>query len=268
MKLGFIGCGNMGEAMLKGAIQGAFVQPDEIIVSTLRKESATRLIATYGVQVGSNRVVASLADIVVLAVKPNMYPTIFEQIRDVLTPETIVISITTGFTLADIMHGLDGHEKVVRTMPNTPALVGSGVTAVVFAPALSLDEKECVYAFLESFGEAIEVTEEQMVGVGSVSGSSPAFIYMFIEALADGAVKYGIPRNEAYRFAALTVAGSAKMVLETGEHPARLKDGVTSPGGTTIEGVISLEQSGFKGNVIAAMEATADKFMYELTRKK
>lgn len=268
MKLGFIGCGNMGEAMLHGAIDGKFAVANEIIVSTHSKISSEALQKKYGIVIGSNIDVAKSANIIILAIKPNIYPTIFAEIKNIIPQDTIIISITTGFTLQNMTDALNGHQKVVRTMPNTPALVGSAVTAVTYASEISDEEKATLKQFFESFGKMIEVTEEQMIGVGSVSGSSPAFIYMFIEALADGAVKYGIPREDAYKFAALAVEGSAKMVLETGKHPASLKDAVTSPGGTTIEGVITLEKNGFKGNIVEAMEATADKFIAELHKNK
>lgn len=260
-KLGFIGCGNMGEAMVAGALKGGFAKGEDIIVHTKSKENLERLNREYGIVMGkSNEEVAKNAKLIILAVKPNIYREVIEEIKYSVSEESIVIAITPSFTINSIKIMFNKDIKVARTMPNTPAMVGCGMTGICFSDSMTAEEKKEVISFFNCFGETIEVKEELMKAVGSVSGSSPAFIYMLIEAMADGAVLMGMPRKDAYRFAAKAVEGAAKMVLETGKHPGELKDAVCSPGGTTIEGVVELYRNGFKGNIIQAMIESANKF--------
>ena len=200
------------------------------------------------------------ADYVVLAVKPQYYDAVLSDIKDTVTKEKIIISIAPSVTIQDLKEKLGQDRRIVRAMPNTPALVGMGVTGVCSeAERFSEEERDTIRQFFESFGSMELVEERLMNAVVCVSGSSPAYVYMFIEALADSAVKYGLPRDTAYRMAARTVMGSAEMVLETGEHPGKLKDMVCSPGGTTIAAMSALEECGLRNAVIKAADACFKK---------
>ena len=196
----------------------------------------------------------------ILAVKPNFFDAVFSEIRDVVTPEQVVISLAPGVTISNITERLGGNVRVARAMPNTPAMLGEGMTGISCGEgSCTEEEKETVRDIFSSCGRVEMVEERLMDAVGCVSGSSPAFVYMFIEALADGGVKYGLPRKTAYAMAAQTVLGSAKMILETGKHPGQLKDEVCSPGGTTIAGVSALEEHGLRNAVIKAADACYEK---------
>lgn len=269
-KLGFIGCGNMGRAMAYGAVKEGFAQASEVSFFDLNKENVEKLEADGFVYKEENEDVARESEIVILAVKPDLYPRVMDDIRPCLDEKKIILSITPAYSLRSLREQLGSDVKIVRGMPNTPSLVGQGMMGVAFDHFFEEADKEKVYGFLKSFGKVIEVKEDHMVGVGSVSGSAPAFIYMLIEAMADAAVSYGIPRKDAYTFAAQTVKGSAEMVLETGLHPGELKDQVTSPGGTTIAGCKALEEVGFRAAIMAGMDASAKRFleMEEETQNK
>lgn len=260
MKLGFIGCGNMAGAMLGGILKNEICAKDEIIASAKTERSRKRAQENYGIEMtADNREVAERADIIVLAVKPIFYEEVIEQIKDTADERKIVISIAPGKTLAWLEERFGKKVKLVRCMPNTPALVGEGMTGVCANEQVTTEEMERVIQILESCGKA-EVLPERLIDVVvSVSGSSPAYVFMFIEAMADAAVADGMPRAQAYRFAAQAVLGSAKMVLETGKHPGELKDMVCSPGGTTIEAVRVLEEKGMRSAVIEAMKACVAK---------
>ena len=199
------------------------------------------------------------ADVIVLSVKPQFYAEVIHEIREFIRENQIVITIAPGKTLAWLTEKFGKEVKLVRTMPNTPALVGAGMTAM--CPNEHMTEKEIAYVrtLLESFGRVEIVPERLMDTVVSTSGSSPAYVFMMIEAMADAAVSGGMPRAQAYQFAAQAVMGSAKMVLETGKHPGELKDMVCSPGGTTIEAVRTLEEYGFRSGIIEAMKVCEEK---------
>lgn len=258
-KFGFIGMGNMGYAIMKGLLKTC--APKEIVFSSAHEEKMEKITADTKVpHVSSNAECAKAAKYLVLAVKPQVLPKVFEEIRDVVTKEQVIISIAAGYARKDIEEGLGGEVRVVRSMPNTPAMVGEGMTGVTMDSSLfTEEEKEVVSDFFTSFGKMELVEEKLMDVVGSASGCSPAYAYMFIEALADGCVRNGLPRQAAYQMVAQAVLGSAKMVLETGKHPGELKDMVCSPGGTTIEGLAILEQRGFRGAVIEACDANYQK---------
>lgn len=258
--IGFIGAGNMGQAMAGGIVNSKIIEPINIIFSDINSENLKKVYEKYKVKTAnSNILTASMSDILVLAVKPHFYETVINEIKDFIKPETIIITIAAGISLKNMRDMLGKDMKVIRTMPNTPAMVGEGMTAVVPNEFVSEEEIKEVVKILESFGKTEIVDEKLIDTVGSVSGSSPAFVYMLIEAMADGAVAGGMARDKAYKFAAQAVLGSAKMVLETGIHPGALKDMVCSPGGTTIEGVASLEENGFRSAIIKAMKACDDK---------
>lgn len=257
-KLGFIGAGNMASAIIKGVLQN---NPNKkIIVSDLNQTVLEKASTEYGVQTTtSNADVAKSSKILVLAVKPHFYESVIKEISRYVKEDCIIISIAPGKTLEFLENSFGKKVKIVRTMPNTPAMVGEGVTAFCPNENVSEDELEKAIELLSSFGKAYQVTEKMMDAVVAVSGSSPAYVYMFIEALADGAVMEGLPRDLAYKFAAQAVLGSAKMLLETGMHPGTLKDMVCSPGGTTIEAVRVLEENSFRGTVMNAMKSCAEK---------
>lgn len=253
--IGFIGAGNMGQAMGGGIISSGIIKPENLIFSDVSAENLKKAYQKYSMKTSnSNILLTAMSDIIVLAVKPHLYPKVVEEIRDYIKPETIIITIAAGVTLAKMRELLGKDMKVVRTMPNTPAMVGEGMTAVVPNEFVTEDELKEVMEILNSFGKAEIVDEKLIDTVISTSGSSPAYVYMMIEAMADGAVAGGMTREKAYKFAAQAVLGSAKMVLETGMHPGALKDMVCSPGGTTIDAVASLEENGFRGAILKAMK--------------
>lgn len=258
--LGFVGCGNMAQAMLKGILAKGLYKADEIIVSRRTKEALDALHEELGVQTTTdNKEVAEKADVLVLAIKPYQFADVIPEIAPVCKENALVISIAAGQTIANIEKLFGKTMKIVRTMPNTPALVLAGATGMCFHPSVSKEERETAITIFESFGVVAEVSENMIDTVIGVSGSSPAYVFMFIEAMADAAVADGMPRAMAYELAAQTVYGSAKMVLETGKHPGELKDAVCSPGGTTIEAVAVLEHGGFRDTVISAQRACSKK---------
>ncbi|MGI6069457.1 MAG: pyrroline-5-carboxylate reductase [Blautia sp.] len=260
MKIGFIGCGNMASAIIGGILKKGICGKEEIMVSNLTEAGSRRSQETLGVvTTRDNKEVVKNSRIVFLAVKPQYYADVISEVKDLITMEHLVITIAPGKTLDWLAKQFGKDLKIVRTMPNTPALVGEGMTGMCANEWVTEEEKIQVKEVLESFGKVEEVPEHLLDVVVSVSGSSPAYIFMMIEAMADAAVADGMPRAQAYKFAAQAVMGSAKMVLETGKHPGELKDMVCSPGGTTIEAVRCLERDGFRSAVIEAMKSCVEK---------
>lgn len=259
-KVGFIGCGNMGSSMVGGLIKSGFLKSEEIIVSTKTEASSKKLRDEFKVATTLySKTVAKESETIILAVKPNMYKSVVEEIKSELTEDKLIITIAAGISIENMEEWLGDDLKIIRTMPNTPALVGQAMSAV--CPNKNVSEEELKYCIniFESFGECEVLEEKYFDGFIAVAGSSPAYVFMFIEAMADGAVKLGIPRAKAYKMAAQSVLGSAKMVLETGKHPGELKDMVCSPAGTTIDAVVELEKLGFRNSVIQAMDKCAEK---------
>lgn len=260
MKIGFIGLGNMARAMIGGIISKGGVEPKDIYGSDISTTAADEAALTYLINTGtSNSVVAEEADILILAVKPQFMDEALKTFKDDVSKDCVVVSIAPGKTLAYFEENLGRKVKVVRCMPNTPALVGEGCTGCCKNENVTAEDMAKVMKLLQSFSLAIEVPESQMDAVVGISGSSPAYVFMFIEAMADAAVAAGMPRSKAYDFASQAVMGSAKMVLETGKHPGELKDMVCSPGGTTIQAVKVLEEKNFRGSVMDAVEACIEK---------
>ncbi len=260
MKLSVIGLGNMATAMIGGIIKAGIANPSDITGSdayeTQRQKAASALkINTCE----SNTEAVKGAQYIILAVKPQVYEAVLNELADAVSDDQVIISIAPGKTLSYLAGKLGDTKKIVRLMPNTPALVREGCTGVCKNDHVSDAEFGTVMKMLEGFGKAYEVKESQMDAVVAVSGSSPAYVFMLIDAMADGAVAEGLDRATAIKMAAQAVLGSAKMVLETGKHPAELKDMVCSPAGTTIDAVAVLEEAGFRGAVIDAMEACAEK---------
>ncbi|MDD5935261.1 MAG: pyrroline-5-carboxylate reductase [Clostridiales bacterium] len=260
MKLGFIGCGNMATAMISGMIQNKIVSPEDILASDASEKALETASSKLGIKTTSNNVeVASSVDVLVLSVKPQFYETVITEISEQVPKTTVIISIAAGQSLQRIEGLFERTLKIVRCMPNTPALVSEGITAVCPNEEVTSEEMQLVMKLLSGFGIAEQVPERLMDAVVAVSGSSPAYVFILIEAMADAAVAEGMPRDKAYKFAAQAVLGSAKMVLETGKHPGELKDMVCSPAGTTIEAVRVLEEKGFRSAIIEAMHACAEK---------
>lgn len=258
-KIGFIGMGNMGFAILQGLLK--LYRPEDLLFTDVNQERMETVKKQSGVDfVESNAECANQSRIVVLAVKPQYYDAVLKNIKYAVKPEQIVISIAPGITIDSLVKKLGDGKRIVRAMPNTPALLGEGMTGVTYDRGLFTEEEEQeIRAFFQSFGRMEYVEERLMSAVVCASGSSPAYVYMFIEALADSAVRYGLPRDKAYEFAAQTVKGAAEMVLQTGKHPGELKDMVCSPAGTTIAGVAALEEYGFRNAVLKANEACYEK---------
>ncbi|HHU63546.1 MAG TPA: pyrroline-5-carboxylate reductase [Clostridiales bacterium] len=259
VKLGFIGCGNMATAIIKGLIAQSVIPRDDIRVFDIDPKK-TKKIAEYGVTISGD--LFKLLDdtnIIMLCVKSNSCEEVLNGIKDYMDENKVLVSIVAGISIEYLASFFKGNVKIVRTMPNTPALIGCGMTGVSFNEHVSDEEKKTVKQIFSSIGRVEVIDEELMDVVTAVSGSSPAYTYMYIEALADGAVLGGMPRDKAYIFAAQAVIGAAKMVLELKEHPGKLKDMVCSPAGTTIEAVKTLEEGGFRSTIINAVKNCYEK---------
>lgn len=258
--IGFIGAGNMGSAMIGGILNASLVTTGQVIASAHSKETLDAIHSRFSIETTlSNETVAERSDILFLAVKPNKFDEVIPQIAPHVKSSCIIISIAAGKTIAAIEKAFGKEIKLVRAMPNTPALVGEAMSALCVNAHVTEAELSEVQAIFNSFGKAEVVPESLIDAVVGVSGSSPAYVYLFIEAMADAAVADGMPRAQAYKFAAQSVYGAAKMVLETGRHPGELKDAVCSPGGTTIEAVAALERGGLRDTVITAQRACSKK---------
>ena len=260
MKIGFIGCGNMGQAMMSGMLSSGKVRNTDMIVSDKMLASRVNVQKKYGVEIAERNVeVAMIADVIFLAVKPQFYEEVLDEIKDAIWEHKILVSIAPGKTLAWLEEKVGKRVKIIRAMPNTPSMVKEGMTGICGNDLVTAAEFDMVCKLFHAFSKTEYVSENLMDVVTAVSGSSPAYVFMFIEAMADAAVEGGMPRAQAYTFAAQAVLGSARMVLETDMHPAQLKDMVCSPAGTTIQAVRVLEEKGMRGAVMDAMKACLDK---------
>ena len=260
MKIGFIGLGNMAKAIIGGLLNQSIVESEDLIGSSATKETAASVHDMFHMETTlDNCKVAKEAGVLFLAVKPQFFPEVIAQIKEHVSEDTLIISIAAGKSISYIEEEFAHPIRLARAMPNTPALVSAGCTGVCFNERITEEQKELTLKLLRSFGMASEVPERLMDTVGAVSGSSPAYVFMLIEAMADAAVLGGMPRKQAYDFAAQAVLGSAKLVLESGKHPGELKDMVCSPAGTTIEGVRILENNHFRGSVMEALKGCIDK---------
>jgi pyrroline-5-carboxylate reductase len=263
---GFIGAGRMATALIRGMLRAGTATPGTIIASDPLESARSILAAETGVTVVESNVrVAHKSEVLVLAVKPQTVPHVLEHVRHAVTPNHLVISIAAGVALATLEAGLGTGHRLVRVMPNTPALIGAGASAYCLGPGAVADDEALVLACLKSVGQAVSVPETMLDAVTGLSGSGPAFVFVLIEALSDGGVRVGLPRDVATALAAQTVLGAARMVLETGTHPGVLKDQVASPGGTTIAGLHALERGGLRAALIDAVEA-ATRRSTELAR--
>lgn len=257
--LGVIGAGNMSQAIIQGSIAKSAVSSDQIYIYDIDEKKMSLMKDSLGVKsVDSLEILCESSDIIMLAVKPNVLPVVLEEIKNMIKDKALV-SIAAGWS-ADMIKKIIGHDKkVLRLMPNTPLMVGEGMSVFEMPCNLSEQEMQFTERLFASLGKVEHAPLKLMDAVTSVSGSGPAYVYMFIEALADAGVLCGLPRDMAQKLAAQTVKGAAAMVMDTGQHPGSLKDAVCSPGGTTIEAVRYLEQNGFRGTVINAVETCANK---------
>lgn len=254
IRLGFIGVGNMGSAIIKSVAKSNIIAPDRIFIYDVDAEKMEALKKETGANIAnSGAYVVENSDVIILAVKPNIVKPVLESFKDKLDNKKILVSIAVGLPIKLFKDVIGDDKKVIRTMPNTPAMVGEGMTLISYDNNIGEEDLKIVKTIFETFGKVDTLDEKLMSEVTALTGSSPAYVFMFIEAMADAAVLSGIPRNLAYRLAAQAVSGSAKMVLETGKHPGELKDQVCSPAGTTIEAVSILEKNGFRYAVIEAM---------------
>lgn len=258
-RLGFIGAGHMAEALLKGLLSSGTYKNIQILMSDVNQGRLNLISSNYHVKTTiDNKSVLKASDFVILAVKPDVIGDVLTEIKGLLNQKKVVISIAAGIPTSFISKKLNKKTKIVRVMPNTPALVLMGASVLYFNPLLNTGEKGIAKSIFESVGTVEVVENEKLLdAVTGLSGSGPAYVAMFIDALSDGGVKMGLPKHIALRLAAQTVFGTAKLVLDGGLHPAEFKDRVSSPAGTTIEGIHQLEVHGFRGIVISAVEAAA-----------
>ena len=253
--IGFIGAGNMGEALIKGMIDRKVTTPDRVKAFDVVEDRLSYMNDTYGVGVYTDVVeMGSQCDIVVLAVKPQIVPKALQSYQPAAGPKQLMISICAGVTLSTLEGGLPEESRVIRVMPNTPALIGAGAAALCKGTHATDDDLAVAREIFDAVGISVVVDEKMMDAVTGLSGSGPAYVFQFIEALSDGGVNMGLSRDVATKLAVQTVLGSARMVAETGKHPAVLKEMVTSPGGTTIAGLFALERGGIRGLIMEAVE--------------
>lgn len=259
-KIGFIGCGNMAKAIIGGMIKSKLVSSNNIIASALSDNTLQNVKNEFNINTTKDsREVIQKSDIIIVAVKPNIYDSVLNSVKDLIDNKKIIVTIAAGKTIASVENIIGNDKKIVRTMPNTPALVNEGMSAICKNKNITDQELNTIKTIFDSFGKSEVVLEYLIDAVIGVSGSAPAYVFMFIEAMADTAVAAGMPRSQAYKFASQAVMGSAKMVLESGKHPGELKDMVCSPGGTTIEAVKTLEAEGLRNSVIKGIEACIAK---------
>ncbi|HVR38308.1 MAG TPA: pyrroline-5-carboxylate reductase [Thermoanaerobaculia bacterium] len=252
--IGFVGAGNMAEAMIRGLLRGTFA-PEKVSASGPREERMRELAEKFGIQATTDNKTPASADIVVLSVKPQILSRVLDEVASTISADALVISIAAGIPVAAIQSRLSSGTRVVRAMPNTPALVDAAATAIAggeHARPSDLDDAKRIF---DAIGLTVVLEESQLDAVTGLSGSGPAYVFLILEALSDAGVKVGLSRRTAQLLAAQTLLGSAKLLLETNEHPGRLKDMVTSPGGTAITGLHTLENGGVRTTLMNAVEA-------------
>lgn len=258
MKLGFIGAGTMAKAIIKGLLNAGFVSKEQVMASEVSEVFAQKASEELGVKVVTgNKAVAEFADVVFLCTKPYAVEQVVSEISDEISENTLVVSIAAGISTEKIENASKKSTPVVRVMPNTPLLVGEGMTAACKGKYATQEHINYVIDLFSNSGRCVEVQEKMINAVTGISGSGPAFMYLIIEALADGGLKLGLPKKVALELAAQTALGAAKMVLETGKHPSLLKDEVTTPGGTTIAGLMVMEEKGIRSALAKTVEETA-----------
>ena len=260
INIGFLGAGKRATALARGFVRAELVVPREILASDPHAAARKSFAAEIGSKTSAaNLEVAQFAEILILATKPDQTAAVLAEISRAFTARHLLISIAAGVTLEKLENHLPANARVIRVMPNTPALVGEGASAFALGNSATPADAVIAQKLLSAVGLAFAVKENLLDAVTGLSGSGPAYVYQFIEALSDGGVASGLPRDIATKLAAQTVLGGAKMVLETGQHPGALKDQVTSPGGTTIEGLHALEKGKLRATVISAVRAATEK---------
>jgi pyrroline-5-carboxylate reductase len=260
LKIGFLGAGKMATALARGFVNTRLVSAKQLLAADPFGAARKYFTAETGAKTAvANVEVASNATVLILATKPDQAAAALAEISGAFTKKHLLISIAAGVTLAKLEAALPAGARVIRVMPNTPALVGAGASAFALGKNATAADGELTKKLLSAVGVAMQVKESLLDAVTGLSGSGPAYVYQFIEALSDGGVAAGLPRDIATRLAAQTVLGGAKMVLETGQHPGALKDQVTSPGGTTIEGLHELEKGKLRATVMSAVRAATEK---------
>jgi pyrroline-5-carboxylate reductase len=258
--VGFLGAGQMATALAKGWLASGLIDANRSRAADPITASRDAFSGVTGIRAtASNTEVVNLADLIVLAVKPQVMASVLAEIAPRIQPRHLVVSIAAGVTLDQISSSLGVSTRIVRVMPNTPCLVGASATGIAASPATKAEDTALVKSLFNAVGTAFVIPEWQLDAVTGLSGSGPAYVYLMIEAMADGGVKAGLPREAALALAAQTVFGAAKMVLDTKQHPAVLKDAVASPGGTTIAGLHALERSGFRGAIMDAVVAATNR---------
>ena len=260
LSIGFIGAGKMATALARGFLRAGLVTHSRLIASDVSAAARAAFAKETGAKTaGSNADVATLSQVLILAVKPDQVNSVLAELRPHVSKRHLLISIAAGVPLSRLEGGLDVGARVIRAMPNTPALVGQSATGLAPGSSARSQDGELALKLFSAVGLAFQLKEGALDAVTGLSGSGPAYVYLFIESLSDGGVAAGLPRNVATRLAAQTVLGGAQMVLQTGQHPAALKDMVTSPGGTTIEGIHELEKGKLRAALISAVRAATDK---------
>ena len=269
-KVAFIGAGNMAEAIIRGLLKADVVAAPDILATGRRQERIDDLNRLYGLTVTlDNSAAAKQADVVVLCVKPQILEKVLAEIAGSISQDALVISVSAGITMAQIGAHLSEQARICRSMPNMPSVVGAGAAALACGKHLTDEDKQMAHELFESCGLAVELHEESLLDAATgLSGSGPAYVFMIIEALSDAGVKVGLNRRQAQKLAAQTVLGSAQLVIETGEHPGVLKDRVTSPGGTAIAGLHTLEEGGLRTTLINAVVAATARSRELATIKK
>jgi pyrroline-5-carboxylate reductase len=259
-RLGFVGAGKMATALARGFLTAGLTNPKQVVASDPSEGAATHFAeVTKGRTAKDNRSVVQESDVVFLAIKPQHLSKAADELRGVLTADHLVVSILAGVPLAVLAERLGERPRLIRVMPNTPCLIGQGASGYALGPNAKAADGELIRRLLSAVGIAFPLEEKLLDAVTGLSGSGPAFVYVMIEALSDGGVRMGLPRDVATALAAQTVAGAARMVLDTSQHPGVLKDQVASPGGTTIRGLQELEEHGVRGALIAAVQAATER---------
>jgi len=259
-KVGFLGAGNMGEAIIKGLLQAGLVPASSIAATDARPDRLEQMTKQYGIRAAaSNTTLVAEADLVILAVKPQIMGAVLKEIAGAVDRSKLLISVAAGVPVASLRDGLGRPARLIRVMPNTPALVLEGATAIARADGLEAGDLETAQELFGAVGRVVVLDEDALDAVTGLSGSGPAYVAIVIESLADGGVKMGLDRATAMILAAQTVLGSAKLIIETGTHPGQLKDMVSSPGGTTIAGIAALEEGGVRRTFISAVERATQR---------
>jgi pyrroline-5-carboxylate reductase len=259
-RIGFLGAGNMAAALIKGLLHGNVLPPDKIVASDVKAERLEHLRAAHGIKTTTdNHALLRESDVVVLAVKPQVIDKVLTEVGADVRGDQLVVSVAAGVPVEALEGRLPAGSRIVRAMPNTPATVQAGATAIAGGAHASNDDLRVARELFEAVGRVVVLDESLLDAVTGLSGSGPAYIMVIIEALADGGVKVGLHRDTALVLAAQTVFGAAKLLLETGEHPGRLKDMVTSPGGTAIAGLHTLESGALRKTLIDAVEAATKR---------